>query len=138
MSSGKTTVFSTDFLDYIFQATEFPFDAITTLYVSLHTAGLLANSNQGTSEATYTGYARVAVSRNSGGWSVSGNQAQNAGSIVFGANSGASQTITTCGIGTASSGAGTLLYFGDLSASVAVGTGVTPEFALNTLAIAET
>lgn len=41
-----------------------------SIYVSLHTANP-AGGNQSTSEATYTGYARVAVGRNSGAWTVS-------------------------------------------------------------------
>lgn len=52
------------------------------LYVSLHTAdpgetASLAN------ECAYTGYARVAVARNSSGWSISGNVCSPAQNIDF-------------------------------------------------------
>lgn len=41
-----------------------------SLYVSLHTADPGATGDQTTNEASYTSYARVAVARTSGGWTV--------------------------------------------------------------------
>ena len=42
-----------------------------SLYVGLHTADPGEAGTQATSEATYTGYARVAVARSAGGWTTS-------------------------------------------------------------------
>jgi hypothetical protein len=66
--------------------------------------------SQETNEATYTGYARVAVVRSAAGWTVSGVDVSNAGAVTFGNNVGADpQDVTHFGIGFAESGAGRLL-----------------------------
>lgn len=91
-----------------------------SLYVSLHTADPGEAGTQSTSEATYTGYARQAVARTSGGWTVSGATASNAAAINFGPATAGSETITHVGIGVASSGTGTLLFKAALSSSLAV------------------
>lgn len=108
-----------------------------SLYVSLHTADPGEAGAQNTSEATYTSYARVAVARSSGGWTVSADAASNAAAVTFPACTGGSNTITHFGVGTASSGAGVLLYKGALSASLAVSNGITPSFAPSDLDITE-
>lgn len=108
-----------------------------SLYISLHTADPGEAGDQTTSEATYTSYARVAVARSSGGWTITANQAVNAAAITFPACTGGSNTITHFGIGTSSSGAGKLLYSGALTASLAVSTGITPEFASGQLTVSE-
>jgi hypothetical protein len=104
-----------------------------SFYISLHTADPGEAGDQTTSEATYTGYARVAVARSGAGWTVSGNNASNAAAVTFGACTAGSNTITHFGIGTASSGAGNLIASGALSASLAVSSGITPEFAIGAL-----
>jgi hypothetical protein len=104
------------------------------LYVSLHTADPGEAGAQNTSETAYTNYARVAVARNSGGWTVAGNAVTNAGAVAFpqcGATPGAS--LTHFGIGTSSSGAGQLIASGALAAPLAISTGVTPSFAAGDL-----
>lgn len=99
----------------------------TQYWISLHTAD--PNSgNQTTSETSYTGYARVAVNRNSGAWSVSGNVASNISTIAFGTNTAGTPTITHFAIGTASSGTGKIIYSGALTSSLALAVGGTPTF----------
>ena len=105
------------------------------LYISLHTADPGEAGSQTTSEATYTGYARVAVARSAGGWSVAANVASNASAVGFPAATGGSNTLTHFGIGTNASGAGTLLMSGALSSSLAVSAGITPSFASGQLTI---
>lgn len=80
------------------------------LYISLHTADPGEAGDQTTSEAAYTNYARVAVVRTASGWTVSGNQVSNAAAINFAQCGLTGATITHFGVGTASSGAGKLLY----------------------------
>lgn len=104
-----------------------------SLYISLHTADPGETGNQTTSEATYTGYARVAVARSGAGWTVSGNTASNAAAVTFGQCTGGSNSITHFGIGTDASGAGNLLITGALSAPLAVSAGITPSFAAGEL-----
>lgn len=103
------------------------------LYVSLHTADPGETGNQTTSEANYTGYARVAVARSGAGWTVSGNNASNAAAVAFGACTAGSSTVTHFGIGTADTGNGNLLFSGQLTAQLAVSAGITPSFAIGEL-----
>src|SRR2546426_11453355 len=85
---------------------------LTSLFVGLHTADPGEAGNQQTSEANYTGYARIAVARTSGGWTVTNNQATNAAAVTFGLCTAGSNTITYVSIGTALSGTGKILYSG--------------------------
>src|SRR4051794_4223758 len=64
---------------------------LTNLYVSLHTSSPGATGNQTTNEVStgaYTNYARVAVARTSGGWTVTTNSVSPVATIVFAAGVG--------------------------------------------------
>lgn len=102
--------------------------AAGSLYVSLHTADPGEAGSQTTNEAGYTSYARVAVARSGAGWTVTANAVANAATVNFPAATGGSSTVTHFGIGTDAAGAGTLLFSGALTASLAVTSGVTPSF----------
>ena len=99
---------------------------LTNIYVSLHTASPGVTGTQQTNEAAYTSYARVAVARTSGGWTVTNNTAVPAAQITFAAATGGSETETFVGLGWASSGAGVLYWYGSISPTIAVSGGVTP------------
>lgn len=92
----------------------------TNLYLSLHTAAPGNAGSQTTSETAYTNYARVAVPRTTGGWTVtqgSGttfSNVTNAAAVNFPACGATGATLTHWGLGLASSGAGTLLGWGPL------------------------
>lgn len=105
--------------------------AAGNFYLSLHTADPGEAGNQTTNEATYTSYARVAVSRSTG-FSVSGNAATLAALTSFPACTGGSNTITYFGIGTDSSGAGNLIFSGAVSPSLSVSSGITPQLTTST------
>jgi hypothetical protein len=98
-----------------------------SLYVSLHTADPGEAGSQTTSETAYTSYARVAVARSGTGWVVTNNSVSPASLISFPACTGGTSTITHFGIGTASSGAGVLLYSGTVTPNISVASGVTPQ-----------
>ena len=102
-------------------------------YVSLHTADPGEASDQTTSEIAYTSYARVAVARSSGGFTVSTNTVAFAAAVTFPAGTGGSGTATHFGIGCSSSGTGKLLYKGALSPTVVCGNGVTPQINAGTV-----
>jgi hypothetical protein len=85
---------------------------LTNLYVSLHTADPGDSGSQTTNEIAYTGYARVAVARTTGGWTVTTNSVSPFATIAFPAGTGGSGTAMFFAVGTASSGAGNLLYSG--------------------------
>ena len=102
-------------------------------YIGLHTADPGEAGTQSTSEATYTGYARVAVVRSSAGFTIAGNNVSNAAIVTFGTCTAGSNTITHFSVGTALSGVGDLLFKGALTASLAVSTGIAPQFAIGEL-----
>lgn len=131
MSKGNT--FENDLLKLIFNATAIANMAdnaasspLTNLYVSLHTGDPGEAGDQTTSEITYTSYARVAVARTSGGWTVTNNSVSPVAAITFPAGTGGSGTATYFAVGTASSGAGKLLYSGTVTPNIVTGNGITP------------
>ena len=138
--AAKGGEFDNDLLKLIFNGTAIGNIAdnassapLSNLYVSLHTASPLAGGDQSTNECTYTSYARVAVARTSGGWDVSLTTVTPVADISFPAATGGSETATYFGIGTASSGTGKLLYWGPLSASVVISTGIQPILTTSTI-----
>ena len=135
MSKGNTT--ENDVIDFMFNGTAMPSYG-ANLYVSLHTADPGEAGDQTTSEvSTYVGYARVAVSRDSGGWTVTNNEAENVAEITFPECTGGTNTITHVAVGTAASGAGQILYKGALTAPIEVSNLITPRFPAGTLVVAE-
>lgn len=132
MSKGDT--WENDLLKLAFNATAIANIAdnaasspLTSLYVSLHTADPGESGNQTTSETAYTSYARVAVARTSGGWTVTANSVSPVATISFPACTGSTSTITHFAVGTATSGTGKLLWSGTVTPNMSVSTGVTPQ-----------
>lgn len=107
--------------------------AAGSFHVSLHTADPGEAGTQTTSEATYGSYARVAVARSAGGWTVSAANVSNTAVITFPTAASGSNTITHFGIGSDASGAGNLFFKGALGASRVISTGITPSFAIGEL-----
>ena len=131
MSKGNT--FENDLLKLIFTAAAIANLAdnagsspVTNLYVSLHTADPGEGGDQTSSEVSYTSYARVAVARTAGGWTVTANSVSPASDITFPKGTGGSGTATHFGVGTAASGAGKLLYSGTIAPNITCGNGVIP------------
>jgi len=111
-----------------------------SLYISLHTADPGEAGDQTTSEAAYTSYARVAVVRSAGGWTISGTaptQAANVAAITFPAATGGSSAVSYFGVGTASSGAGKLLYSGTLTPTITITNGITPQIPISGAVVTE-
>jgi hypothetical protein len=130
---SKSNIFENDSLKLIFNATKIDKIAdnassspLTNLYVSLHTADPGEAGNQTTNECSYTSYARVAVARTTGGFTVTGNSVSPVSNISFPQATGGSETATYVGIGTDSSGTGKLLYSGPISPNISISNGVTP------------
>lgn len=136
--SGKSNYLQTGILQLIFNATTLAnlfenasVSPLTTLYVALHTADPTNAGNQSTNEISYTGYVRVGIARTSGGWTVSGSSPATVSpvaNITFPTSTGGTGgTVTNWSIGTASSGAGNILYSGSVSPTINVISGVTPQ-----------
>ena len=75
----------------------------------------------------------MAVARSTAGWTVTGNAVATDANVDFPAGTGGSGTATHFGIGTASSGAGKLLYKGAISPTIVCGSGVTPRLNAGTV-----
>ena len=140
----KSTSFSNDLVALVFNATAIANIAdnassspLTSLYLSLHTASPGIGGSQTTNETSYTNYARIGVTRNSGGWTVSCGVAQNAALAQFAQCGASGATITHVGIGTASSGTGKMLYAGALNSSLAVANLIQPQFSIGALTVTE-
>jgi hypothetical protein len=110
----------------------------TNLYVGLYTADPGTGNNQTTNETTYTNYTRIAVVRTSSGWTVATNTAVNAALIQFPQCGATGATLTYVAIGTNSTGAGNVLYSGALNSSLAVASGIQPQFNASALTVTET
>ena len=131
MSKGDTT--ENNLLKLIFNATTWADIAendttgpATTLTVALHTADPGEAGTQSTSEPAYTGYARVAVNRNSGGWTVTNNSVSPTANIDFGecsASPGAAITHFSVGTGVSNM----LLYSGTVTPNITMAAGVIPR-----------
>lgn len=115
---------ATTFTGIAINATSGP---LTNLYVSLHTADPGSSGSQTTSEVTYTSYARVAVARTSGGWTVTANSVSPVAVITFPTGTGGSGTATYGMIGSLSSGAGVNYLRAPVVPSIATGNAITPQ-----------
>lgn len=134
---SKSNATENDVVKKLFNNTAIPWDANTNLYVALHTADPGEGGDQTTSEATYTSYARVAVSRDALGWTIAGNQSENTAPVTFPQCTGGSNTITHVSIGTLPTGAGQILYSGALNSPLAVSNLITPQFPAAALQVQE-
>lgn len=132
---SKSNTFENDLLKLIFNgvpiaqlADNAASTPLSNLYLALHTADPGETGTQSTSEVAYTGYSRIAVARSPAGWTVTDNVVSPTSAIEFGEmTGGVPGTATHITIGTASSGAGKVLYRGNLSPSVAFNVGVVPR-----------
>jgi len=144
---SKSNTFENDLLNLVFLNTDITLigDAAGlqnsatagSLYVSLHTADPGEAGDQTTNETAYTNYARVAVARSGVGWTVTANAVTNAALVQFLQCGVTGATLTHFGVGTAASGAGKLLYSGALTSSLAVSSGIQPQFSAGDLDITE-
>jgi hypothetical protein len=111
---------------------------LTNVHVGLHTGNLTAGTNsQAENETAYTNYARQAVARSTGWNAASGGGTANAATISFPQCGVTGATLTHCSTGIASSGATGVWHYGALNASLAVSSGITPQFAAGALTVTE-
>ena len=142
---AKSTTTCNNFLNLLFNAVTWADVAendttapLTNLYLSLHTADPGIGNSQATNETSYTNYARIPIARTAGGWTVSTNTVTNAALAQFAQCGATGATLTHVAIGTASGGAGNVLYAGALGSSLAVANGIQPQFAALALQASET
>lgn len=133
MSMSDTT--ENDILKMMLQGTDPAWRAGATQYVALHTADPGEAGTAITSEATYTSYARVAVTKATA-WTDGGATFSNSGLVQFPQCTGGTNAITHFSIVTTASGAGQILVSGSLSATLNVSSGIQPQFAAGDLDVA--
>jgi len=93
--------------------------------------------DQTTNEAAYGSYAREAVARTSGGFTVTGNSAALASAVNFTQATSGTETETHFSLGTASTGTGILEFSGTVTPNISVSTGVTPQLTTSTAITAD-
>jgi hypothetical protein len=135
MSKGNTT--EGELVAFIFRGTSVPWSGNGNFFVAMHTADPGEGGNQTTNEAAYTGYARVAVARDAGGWALSGNQASNAAEVTFPECTGGTETLTHFSIGLAGTSTSQIIYKGALTDNLAISNLITPRFPVGTLVVTE-
>ena len=133
--TGKGNYWSNGLLNLLFNATALANIAdnaasspLTQLWLSLHTADPGAGGNQSTNEVSYTGYVRVSVARTTTGWPTTTTEVISPGAVIsWPVGTGGGGIAAFFGIGTASSGAGNLLYSGTVTPNITCGVGVQPQ-----------
>jgi hypothetical protein len=142
---AKSTATCNSILALIFNATAFADIAendtsapLANLYVSLHKTDPGVGGSQLTGEADYGAYARKAVARTTGGWTTpASGSTDNVAILQFDECNGSTNDIDYVAIGTAESGAGRVLYAGQLSSTRTISTGIQPQFNARALVVTE-
>jgi len=111
---------------------------LANTYVALHTGNLTAATNsQAENETAYTNYARKAVARSTGWDAAASGATANDATISFPQCGVTGATLTHVSTGVAVSGATAVWHYGALNSSLAVSSGITPQFAAGALTITE-
>jgi hypothetical protein len=136
MSDAKGNAFENALVDLIFNATSIAGLAqnsttspTSILSVQLHTGDPTDTGDLTSNEASYGGYARVGVARNSSGWTVSGNTVVPTTVIVFPQCTSGTSTITHFSVGNSTTAAstGVMYYYGTVTPNISVSAGVQPQ-----------
>lgn len=131
MSLSNTT--ESAVLDFLLRGTDPSYRAGATQYLALFTADPGETASLA-AEATYTGYARVALTKSSA-WSGSSSPYTNANLIQFGACSSGTNAITHFAVVDTASGAVSMMISGALSGTLNVSSGIQPQFSASSLSI---
>jgi hypothetical protein len=132
MSLSNAT--ETELASYIFDSASPAWDGNANFYVRLHSSDPGEAGTATTNEISYTSYDGVAVSRTTG-FSVTGNTAENAGLVQFPTCTGSSATATHFSICTTQNGAGQIIVSGALTSSLAISSGIQPQFNAGALTV---
>lgn len=123
---------ATTWANYAVNATTSP---ETNIAVALHTADPGDAGTMATSEAAYTGYARAAVARTTGGWTISGTsptQAAPVATIAFPIGTAGTGIATYFSTGKSGGGAAAILFSGTVTPNITMGASITPQLSTAT------
>ena len=130
MSMSNSTENKT--LKALLQGTDIDFRVSDNLYLALFTADP-TETGEFTNEATFTGYARVAVAKASG-WTDGGSTFTNAGLIQFPQCTAGTSTISHFALCTLASG-GEVVVSGQLNANLNISSGIQAQFSAGSLSV---
>lgn len=131
MSMSNTTENAT--LKMHLQGTDPDYRAGATQYLALFTADP-GESGSLVAEATYTGYARVALTKATA-WTDGGSSFTNAALVQFGACTAGTNALTHFAVVDTASGAVEQMISGELAATLNVSAGIQPQFSPASLSI---
>jgi hypothetical protein len=134
MSKSNTT--ENDVLKCILQGTDPSWRAGATIYLALYTADPGETGTAITNETVYTNYVRKAITKATG-WTDGGSTFTNSDLIQFDVCGVTGATITHVALVTTASGAGQILYSGQLNSPLAVSNLIQPQFAIGALSVTE-
>ena len=134
MSKSNTT--ENDILKAILQGTDPSWRAGANLYLALYTADPGEAGTATTNETAYTNYARQTLAKASA-WTDGGSSFSNAALIQFPQCGVTGATLTYVAIVTTASGAGQIIYSGQLNSPLAVSNLIQPQFAIGALTVTE-
>lgn len=120
-------------LKMFLQGTDPAYRAGATQYLALFT-GDPGESGSLAAEATYTGYARVPLTKATA-WTDGGSSFTNSALIQFGACTAGTNALTHFAVVDTASGAVNMMISGALGATLNVSAGIQPQFAIGALAI---
>lgn len=136
MSMSNAT--ENDVLEMLLKGTDPSWRSGATQYLALVTdsGGAVSEATPIANECTYTGYARVALTKSSA-WTDGGSSFTNANLIQFGkrTDAGATQTATAFVVVDTASGAINMAVIGTLSAELDINQNIQPQFAIGDLTI---
>jgi hypothetical protein len=139
--ASKVTLSANDVLNYVLRNVAPAWGGSGTLYLAGHTAAVGLGGTAVTNELTYTGYARVPLTRSSCGdlTVASGAASSNNALIQFGLCTGGTlpETMTHASIVTTASGAGAVVLTGALDSSLVINLNTRPEFDIGSLVVQE-
>lgn len=120
-------------LKMFLQGTDPSYRAGATQYLALFTADPGETASLA-AEATYTGYARVALTKASA-WTDGGSTFTNANLIQFGLCTAGTSAITHFAVVDTASGAVSMMISGALSSTLNVSSGIQPQFNIGALSV---
>jgi len=125
-----------DVLKMLLQGTDPSYRTDATQYIALITGAAPSEAAPMTNECTYTGYARVAMTKATG-WADGGSSFTNVAAVTFGArtDAGAVQTATYFAVVNSASGAVLFCITGELSTPLAITQNIQPIFAIGDLEV---
>ncbi len=132
MSMSNTT--ETAALDIFLRGTDPSYRAGATQYLALFTADPGETASLAAEATTYTGYARVALTKATA-WTGTSSPFTNAGLIQFGPCTAGSADITHFAVVDTASGAVSMMISGALSSTLSVSSGIQPQFAIGALSV---